>query len=174
MARGTKRVEQYLNIVGFDPGTNFGFCWLQIEGGKIRIIESGTWDMLPDQEMKEGPGSRFVMAERYIKYLLGNAKPKIVVYESVMRHIGTIAAHVYGGFEALIIMVAEQKDIPYFKYVPTTIKKNVTGNGRASKEEVADAVRGFFPNMKFRTNDESDAVAIAITGARKQGWLELK
>ncbi len=174
MGRNVRKVDVVLNVVGFDPGTSFGFAWLQIKDSKVCLVDSGTWNMSPDKDMNEGAGARFIMAERYIKYFLGKVKPDIIVYEAVMQHRGIRAAHIYGGFEALINMVAEQKSIPYFCYVPSTIKKNVTGYGRASKDEVAKVLELFFPDVKFRTDDESDAVAIAITGARKQGWLELR
>lgn len=174
MVRSVKRFDTVLNVVGFDPGTSFGFAWLKIEGSKVSLMDSGTWDLLPDKDMNEGAGVRFIMCERYIKYFFGKVKPNLVVYEAVMRHMGTRAAHIYGGFEALIGMICEQKNIPYFSYMPSTIKKATTGYGKASKEEVAEALKSFFSELKFRTNDESDAVAIAVTGARKQGWLELK
>ena len=52
---------------------------------------------------------------------------------------------------------------------PTTVKKNVTGNGRASKKEVQDALECFLttPDIKYNNFDESDSVAIGIAYAIK-------
>ncbi|CUB09193.1 Crossover junction endodeoxyribonuclease RuvC [Bacillus cereus] len=56
---------------------------------------------------------------------------------------------------------------------PTTVKKHVTGNGKASKDAVADAVRGYFrEKLVFATDDESDAIAVALAYLIKKGVLK--
>lgn len=49
---------------------------------------------------------------------------------------------------------------------PSTVKKLVTGNGRANKQEVADAVYEHLDVTKdeltFETDDESDAIAVVF------------
>lgn len=50
-----------------------------------------------------------------------------------------------------------------FYYPPATIKKLITGNGRASKSLVQDKVLEKYPNLEFMNEDESDAVGIAIS-----------
>lgn len=54
------------------------------------------------------------------------------------------------------------------EYAPTRIKKHITGNGQAKKEEVAAAViehlaKNGIVDVTFKTDDESDAAAIALT-----------
>lgn len=48
---------------------------------------------------------------------------------------------------------------------PMTIKKAVTGSGKASKGQVEKAVRRIMkiPGWKFATDDESDATAVCLT-----------
>jgi crossover junction endodeoxyribonuclease RuvC len=52
---------------------------------------------------------------------------------------------------------------------PTTVKKELTGDGRASKEDVERAVREYIKekDFVFETDDVSDAVAVAITKSRR-------
>lgn len=52
---------------------------------------------------------------------------------------------------------------------PTSVKKELTGNGRASKEEVEQAVREFIveKDYVFESDDVSDAVAVAITKSKR-------
>lgn len=46
---------------------------------------------------------------------------------------------------------------------PTSVKKFITGNGKASKDDVADSVNTYLgTNINFKTDDESDAVAVGI------------
>lgn len=55
---------------------------------------------------------------------------------------------------------------------PTTVKKHVSGNGKASKEQLADAVRGFIrQELHFKNDDESDAVAVVVAWLVQNGEL---
>lgn len=52
---------------------------------------------------------------------------------------------------------------------PSTVKKQVAGSGRASKEEVAEALKNYIVNLddfKFNNTDETDACAIGIAYAK--------
>ena len=50
---------------------------------------------------------------------------------------------------------------------PASVKKIITGNGRAKKKEVAEALPKFLvdKDIKFKNTDESDSVAIGIAYA---------
>ncbi|MDT0150046.1 crossover junction endodeoxyribonuclease RuvC [Priestia aryabhattai] len=55
---------------------------------------------------------------------------------------------------------------------PTTVKKAVSGNGKNSKEQLADAVKGYFPNgITFKNTDESDATAVGVAFLIQKGKL---
>lgn len=55
---------------------------------------------------------------------------------------------------------------------PTSVKKAVTGNGKASKEQVAQALLDKFGlNLVFGTNDESDAVGVGIAFLKQKKAL---
>lgn len=55
-------------------------------------------------------------------------------------------------------------------YPPTTVKKKVTGNGKADKKEVKNKLYKEYPGITFRNDDESDAVAIGLTFFIKEIW----
>ncbi len=57
---------------------------------------------------------------------------------------------------------------------PVTIKKQLTGNHKASKDEVASAVKRYVGDMDFKNDDESDAVAVALAWLIKNDYIELK
>lgn len=53
---------------------------------------------------------------------------------------------------------------------PPAVKKHIAGNGKASKEQMADAVRGFIrQELKFKNDDESDAVSVAVAWLLENG-----
>ncbi|PEA52597.1 hypothetical protein CON64_22670 [Bacillus pseudomycoides] len=57
------------------------------------------------------------------------------------------------------------------EYAPTTIKLQVGGSGKASKDEVEKGVKEYFPDATFATDDESDAVAVVLTHLKKAGEI---
>lgn len=68
-------------------------------------------------------------------------------------------------------IVHTQYGIPVEQIAATTVKKRLTGSGRATKVSVRNKVLEIFPELVPRkkeltkTSDESDAVAIALVGA---------
>lgn len=68
---------------------------------------------------------------------------------------------------------ANRQGFPFItEYTPAAIKKAVTGNGKAEKEEVESGVRSLIEiPWAFKRNDESDAVAIVLTHFKMKGWL---
>ncbi|RCX22913.1 crossover junction endodeoxyribonuclease RuvC [Fontibacillus phaseoli] len=59
---------------------------------------------------------------------------------------------------------------------PTTVKKLVTGNGKAEKTEVAEAVRKWLrlsPDYKFRVGyDDSDALAVCLAYLIRENLID--
>ncbi len=82
----------------------------------------------------------------------------VVVFEEVRRHLGTTAAHVYGGFLAHLAAWAEANRIPYQGVPVGTIKRHITGKGNAGKQAVIDAVR----KLGFAPIDDNEADALAL------------
>ena len=82
----------------------------------------------------------------------------MVVFEEVRRHLGTGAAHVFGGYLAHLTAWAEANRIPYQGVPVGTIKRHVTGKGNADKQAVIDAIR----RLGFAPVDDNEADALAL------------
>lgn len=54
---------------------------------------------------------------------------------------------------------------------PTSVKKAITGNGKASKDELAEGLIKYVGDVHYRTNDESDAVGVALAYAIQNDWI---
>ena len=50
----------------------------------------------------------------------------------------------------------------FVEIAPTTVKKLLTGSGKASKDEVAKALERYVRKQTYTTDDESDAIAVGI------------
>ena len=60
------------------------------------------------------------------------------------------------------MLAASKQDIEVIEYAPTAVKKSVTGNGRASKEQVQFMVKRLLNLKEAPALDASDALAIAM------------
>lgn len=56
----------------------------------------------------------------------------------------------------------------FVEIAPTTVKKLLTGSGKATKEEVAAALLRYVGQQQYKTDDESDAVAVGIAWLKSQ------
>ena len=61
----------------------------------------------------------------------------------------------------------------YHEIAPTTIKKMITGSGKASKQDVADSLERYVGKVQYRTDDESDAVAVGIAWLIGERYLKM-
>lgn len=62
----------------------------------------------------------------------------------------------------------------WFSIYPTTIKKLITGSGKAEKQEVADSLDKYLGKQDYRCDDESDAAAVAVAWLIQQGQIKEK
>ncbi len=106
-----------------------------------------------------------VLAEVFLNFRswLNEMKEKFsnieaVYFEEVRRHLGTDAAHCYGGFLAVLSAWCEENNIPYQGVNVKTIKRFITGKGNASKSEVIEAIR----EKSFLPRDDNEADALAL------------
>ncbi|WP_039757951.1 crossover junction endodeoxyribonuclease RuvC [Bartonella queenslandensis] len=149
-------------ILCLDLGTKTGWA---ICGADGHII-SGTMNFQPRRF--EGGGMRFLRFKQWLSEIKQTAGDIDAVYfEEVRRHIGTDAAHIYGGFLATLTAWCEHEQIPYEGIPVCTIKKATTGKGNASKEEMITAMRA----KGHAPKDDNEADALSILYLMKEGGM---
>ncbi len=94
--------------------------------------------------------------------LLDTYKPKFAVVEGYsFGSIGrTFSISEAGGVYRYILA---QRNIPIFEIPPTTLKKYITGDGRADKKKMAKVVKSLF-DLEFPSADETDAFCLLVAG----------
>lgn len=68
----------------------------------------------------------------------------------------------------------EVRQTGFFDITPSSVKKIITGNGRARKDEVAKCLAPYVGEQTYMTNDESDAIAVGVAFLIKEGYLDEK
>lgn len=155
-------------IVAIDPGTHCGYAVRYPNG----TYDSGTFDL--SVKKGEGGGMRFVRFRRKFDDLVSALQDRedrtelVVVFENVRRHMGTDAAHVYGGIVAHLTAFCEEAEIPYQGVSVGTVKKTATGKGNADKAQMVDAARKRWPDAEIVDDNEADARWIAETAVAER------
>ena len=112
----------------------------------------------------EGDGMRYLRFRRWLRETIETEKPGAVFYEEVRRHLGTQAAHVYGGLLATMQIECEAREIPYLGIPVGTIKKKATGRGNARKAAMIAAARDRWPDQHIADDNQADALWILECG----------
>ncbi len=149
-------------LLALDLGTTTG--WASRVGGGA--VMSGSVSFRGSRF--DGGGMRFLRFRGFLDGILANAGGLDAIYfEEVRRHLGTDAAHLYGGFLATLSTWCEERRIAYEGVPVGSIKRHVTGKGNADKALVIEAVRarGFDPE----DDNEADALAILLWAVETQG-----
>lgn len=141
--------------LALDLGTATGFAVTPNNGG-VTII--GTWGFKPSRH--ESEGVRYLRFQQELAKLHTATPLTRVFYEAVERHVGTIAAHVYGGLRGVLVAFCVDKGIPYEGVPVGTIKKFWAGKGNAKKDAmIAEAVKR---GHEVDNDNEADAIALLM------------
>ena len=123
-------------LLALDLGTTTGWALRAPDG----LITSGTVSFRPSRY--DGGGMRYLRFTNWLTELDQLSGPIAAIwYEEVRRHVGTDAAHVYGGLMATLTAWAELRGVPYQGVPVGTIKIHATGKGNAPKEAMIAAAR---------------------------------
>lgn len=153
------------NCLSLDLGTKTGFCVFRFENGGVEVFKSGTKNF--SQPGKTHLGRRFVCFRDWLIRIISERDIQKVFYEQVYGHTGIQASHVYGGFLYHMAAICDDFKIPMYGICVGTIKKRVTGNGHATKDEVIHSVMKL--NINPMDDNEADAIAIAMTANQIKG-----
>ena len=144
-----------MNLLGSDPGSKCGWAILE---GDTRIA-SGGFDLTGSP--REGGGMRILRLRHYLSQVFALYPVDAIGYESVVRHQGVAAAHVYGAIVGALTSMAEEREIPYQGIAVGAHKKAFCGKGNASKSASVHAAA-----IRYSVNvshDEADALSVAFT-----------
>lgn len=165
-------------ILGVDPGTaTTGYGFINITEGDIEVVDYG----LIETEKNGYAPSRYSVIYRVLCTHLAKRKPDVMVIEKIFFANNAKTAIKVGQAQGVMLLSAAHNDIPVAEYAPGTIKKMVTGSGKAKKKEVQEHVKDILGKVeggKVRENKERritkthidnvfDALALALTHAFK-------
>ena len=150
-----------MRVFGVDPGLHIcGYAGMDFEGSAERIVEAGivrTQRSLPIER-------RLHQIAVDIESLLDKFKPNMVAVEAVYSHYAhPRTAILMGHARGVILQKCAAAGIEVKSYNATRIKKSLTGNGHASKEQMQRTIQTVLALPEIpRPPDVADAMAAAL------------
>ena len=148
-------------ILGIDPGTQIlGYSLLDTDGGRFRIEAMDVLYLKKLPDFNQRIRRIFDSTLR----IIDSFHPDHLAIEAPFFGKNVQSMLKLGRAQGVAIAAAMSRDLNYTEYEPATIKQLVTGNGNATKEQVAAMLRsiiGFEDRPQYL--DATDALAVAYT-----------
>jgi len=148
-------------ILGVDPGTlSLGYAVIEVDGNKLNLSCVGTI------ELKKFPDHQTKLKEIYLQLqeIIETYLPTQMAVESPFYGKNVQSMLKLGRAQGVSIAAGITMGLNIVEYSPKKIKQSITGNGNASKEQVASMVQAMMnKDLSKISLDASDALATAIT-----------
>lgn len=151
-------------ILGIDPGTrNMGYALISLEKGKIALIEAGLIKIKAEELQFQVPQ----MVEAF-ETIFKNHKIDEVALEDIFYAHNPKTTIKLAQFRGAIMLMLLQQFGQFSEYTALQVKKALTGNGKATKEQVAFMAKRLLNIKKeIKPLDITDAIAVAITHSQR-------
>lgn len=149
-------------IMGIDPGTNLmGYAFIGVNGNKARLIAMGVIDLRKCHDSYIKLGEIFTRVQGLIQSFL----PDELAIEAPFFGKNVQSMLKLGRAQGVAIAAAISREVPIHEYAPLKIKMAITGNGSASKQQVAEMLRRMLnisADEMPRFMDATDALGAAF------------
>ncbi len=148
-------------ILGIDPGTNLmGYGVLHIIDSKPNVVTLGVIDL----RKYNNHYLKLAHIHERVQGIISAYLPDELAIEAPFYGKNVQSMLKLGRAQGVAMSAALEKDIPISEYAPLKIKMAITGNGQASKEQVAEMLKRILKMNDDMTGpffDATDALAAA-------------
>lgn len=148
-------------ILGIDPGLRITGYGVLDFGPKPVVLEAGVIRSDPDSK---DMASRLTSVYNGLVEVLEQYRPKVFAVEQLYAHYQhPRTAILMGHARGVILLAAGIQKVPVISYSATSIKKTITGAGRASKDQVQRTIQRELGLATVpEPPDVADALAVAL------------
>ncbi|PQV51550.1 Holliday junction endonuclease RuvC [Jejuia pallidilutea] len=158
-------------ILGIDPGTTImGFGLIKVVGKTMTFIQLNELDLkkYSDHYLKLK-----LIFERTIE-LIDTHNPDEIAIEAPFYGKNVQSMLKLGRAQGVAMAAGLSREIPITEYLPKKIKMAITGNGNASKEQVAKMLQSLLGLKTLPKNlDATDGLAAAVCHFYNSGRIEV-
>ena len=156
-----------MKIFGIDPGLrNTGWGVVIVDGHKLTYCDDGI--IKPNPALSDDKRLYHIASE--IDALMVQHQPDMVSIEDIFVAKNPSSALKLGMARGAAITAVARHDIPVTMIAARRVKQNITGSGRADKDQVTAMVSRLLGVVPKGT-DSADALAIAIAGMNDEAGM---
>ena len=165
-------------ILGVDPGTTImGYGIIHVQGKQLKMVNFGVIQL---QKLPTHPDKLKRIYDR-MDGLIKEFKPDEMAIEAPFFGKNVQSMLKLGRAQGVAMAAGLSREVPITEYSPKKIKMAITGNGNASKEQVAKMLQSTLSLKELPKNlDSTDGLAAAVchfyngsnlnTGKSYSGW----
>ncbi|MCS6929386.1 MAG: crossover junction endodeoxyribonuclease RuvC [Saprospiraceae bacterium] len=160
-----------VRILGIDPGTNvLGFAVLEADKDRIHLLEMGVVTLA---HVGDAHTIKLRHIFEQVQELIRRYSPDEMAIEAPFHGKNVQSMLKLGRAQGVAIAAGMVNGLSIAEYLPKRVKRAITGNGNASKHQVA----GMLGNLLHRTFEEqyfdaTDALAVAVCHWFQRSSLE--
>lgn len=147
-------------ILGIDPGTSvMGYGLIKVTGKKLTLLQFGVI------HLKKYVGHELKLKKIFerVTSIIEDFHPDEVALEAPFYGKNIQSMLKLGRAQGVAMSAALARDIPITEYAPKKVKQSVTGNGNASKEQVASMLQTLLSIKELpKMLDATDALGVAV------------
>jgi crossover junction endodeoxyribonuclease RuvC len=136
-----------------------GYGLIHIQRDKVTVLQYGVLNLTKYTTQ----GAKFLKIHERVLGIIEEFLPDEIAIESPFFGKNVQSMLKLGRVQGMVMSLAFSKSIPIAEYEPKKVKQSVTGNGNASKEQVAkmvEVIGGI--QLDSKLFDATDALGIAI------------
>ncbi len=158
-------------FLGIDPGlAKVGYGIIAYDGTHYKHVVHGV--ITTTKELSTG--RRLIKIYRDIKKIIAEYLPDSAAIETLFYTNNSKTAMPVAEARGVILFTLSESEIPFEEYSPLNVKLAVTGNGRATKNQIQEAVKLLCRMKEIPKPDHAaDALALAICHANYVGFNKI-
>ena len=147
-------------ILGVDPGTTImGYGLIRVVQRKPSLLNFGVLHL----QKYENQAQKLQTIYKRLLAIIEEYTPDEMAVEAPFYGKNVQSMLKLGRAQGVCMAAALHCDMPIFEYAPKRIKQSITGNGNASKEQVAAMLQQMFRIQEMPKHmDASDGLATAV------------
>lgn len=154
-------------ILGIDPGlqkTGWGIVFSR--GNSLQYKASGLIKTNPEQSL----GARLAWLYTGLAKVIEDWKPEAAAVEETFVNKNPASALKLGQARGVVLCVPALYGLDVAEYATNKVKKSIVGTGHADKTQIGMMVNRLLPTCGKVSEDEADALAVAICHAHYGSW----
>lgn len=150
-----------MKVLGIDPGTaRVGWAVIESKNSAVHALSYGCITT----NQTDTAGTRLMSIYTQVGKYCKTYKPDVLALEELYFATNAKTVIPVGQARGVILLVAAQKGISVVSYSPLTVKRTITGDGKADKSQMQRMVQLTLKLKEIpKPDDTADAIAIALT-----------